>query len=290
LNEHRFFAGISPRTGAFLFAGWTFSVSGEREWWGPLVEERGPDGKVIGRYYDWRAELALQPSINRNARAAITHAEYLSDGRVFLGAPAVAGSSVLERSPVDITVPARRSMALAAMEPELMRYKFGLGWRKALPCSVAAFDPSSPRNCAYGYWLGMEKHPGRKASMTLDGVRAPDLRHIALWGVCASDLLTTVDPVPVGSNAVTVAKMRRKPAVPYLAVFASQGPNVLWSSWLPRCRVKGAAACPRGLVVVSACRARWRLERYEMPAAPGVQPEFGGGYADGHILLLESPK
>ena len=54
-TQGRFLAGVSPRSGNLLFAGWRLSRSGQKEWLGPLLEERGPDGEAVTRYYDWRA-------------------------------------------------------------------------------------------------------------------------------------------------------------------------------------------------------------------------------------------
>jgi len=287
LNEYRFFAGISPRTGTFLFAGWTFSRSGGSEWWGPLVEERNVEGKVVGRYYDWSAELACQPTLGLGSRAAVMCAEYFPNGRILLGALSTGSGSVLKRHPHDIMVPARSSMALASFTPELRRYRFRTsGWPARVDgVSLACFDPSRPDDSTYGFWVG-------RSDTTIEGLSVPDLEHVVLWGMCRGDLYTTVDAKAIDSNLDKVSRMKgsRKPPMTYLAVFAPEGANVMWSSLLPRCSVTGVAACRGGLVVVSSCRAAWRLEPYDMFAAPGAQPDFGGGYADGHILLLEDPK
>lgn len=279
-SEGRFLAGVSPRNGALLVAGWTLSASGDREWLGPLVEERGAAGELRDRYYDWRASLAFQPAIDRSAAAGVTQAEYLPDGQILIGAPARGGRSVLACNPCDITAPAGRRGVLPAadMAPE--------SYQGALGVHLARFDPAHPENCAYKRWVGVS---GRETSgeMTLDGLRALNGGQTAVWGMSGGTPPATATVAAVGTNAAVVANLKRKPGTPYLTVFSRDFSGLLWSGLLPRCRVSGVAASPRGVVAVSAFRKPWKTELFEPVAAPGAQQSFGGGYADGHILLLE---
>jgi hypothetical protein len=287
--EDRFLAGAGGSDGGFLFAGWTLSKSGSKEWMGPLVERRGSDGALLARYYDWRATLACQPTLELKAMAGITCAELLPNGHVLVGAPCALGRSVLERSPVDIATPAARRGLLA---DEFIRHSNRSVWGAPIHWNLARFDPANPSNCTYQCWSGIspDGRDGAAEELTLDGLRATAPDRVAVWGMSGGALLRTVDVAPLGTNALVVAKFRRRPLTPYLTVFGRDFGEVLWSGLLPRCRVSGVAAGPRGLLVAATCRPTWKYELFEDLNAPGAQPAFGGGYSDGRVLLLEEPK
>ena len=287
--EDRFLAGVSPRGGSLLFAGWVRSRSGSEEWLGPLVEERDGAGKFLRRYYDWRAPLAFQPTMDLVAAAGVTHADYLPNGHILVGVPSCKGRSVFERSPIDITEPAAKRGVLA---DELTEWGTRARWGTPLQFSTARFDPKKPSDCTYAHWVGVSKQGRNTAGerLSLDGLRATDENHIVAWGQSGGEVLRTCDVTPVGTNAMAIAKWKRKPDTPYMTVFSGDSSEVLWSGLLPRCRVGGVTATPNGIAAAGAFRGEWKFELYEALTAPGAQRTFGGGYADGRILLLEDAR
>ncbi len=285
-TEGRFFAGVNPRSGSLLFAGWMLSTSGQKEWLGPLLEERGAGGTTAARYYDWRASLVCQPAIDLAGAAGITHAGFLPDGGILVGAPTRLGRSVLERSPADVTAPVA---ARGVFADELVGFDNRSPWNAATRCTLARFDSAKPEDGIFACWAGVSRE-GRDAQaeeLTIEGLCAPDRDHVALWGGSGGALLGTVAPVPVGTNALAIANWKRKPATPFLTVFSSDFREVRWSGLLPRFRIGGVTRSSRGLVAAGTFRQEWRFEPFAPVTAPGAQKTFGGGYCDGHILLLE---
>lgn len=278
-NEERFLRGVNPKSGAVLLAGWT--QSHKPDWFGPLVEER--DGPRATRFYDWPVSLAWQPTIDLTASAGITQAEYLPDGRVLLGAPMQQGRSVLERHPWDLTLPAKGRGVIAE---ELANYANRPVYGARAHCRLAQFDPQQPDDCLFATWTGVSaKDPDRASEdLTLDGLRPVGSDFIAVWGMSGGALLGTVASPPVAAGMEATAKWKQRPLTPYLTVFAKDFAEVRWSGLLPRCTVTGVARTPRGVVVSGWQRSAWKHELYEL--LPGT-PSFGGGLADGQLLLLE---
>jgi hypothetical protein len=197
---------------------------------------------------------------------------------------------VLSRNPLDLSEPAAR---LGVVAEELVAY----GNRSprgdaCLQYDMARFDPVKPGDNTHARWAGVSPEGRYMAAeiLTLEGLRAPDAGTIAAWGMSGGSPLKTFELTPIGTNTFIVARWRQKVRTPYLTVFAADFSEVLWSGLTPRCRVAGVAKGPAGLVVASAFRPEWQYEFYECLAAPGAGRKFGGGYADGHIMLLEGPK
>jgi len=278
-NEERFLRGVNPKSGALLLAGWT--RSGKPEWFGPLVEER--DGARATRFYDWRVSLAWQPTIDLTASAGITQAEYWPDGRVLLGAPLQRGRSVLERHPWDLTVPAKGRGVAAE---ELASYANRPAYGATAHCRLAQFDPQQPGDCLFATWTGVSAEGPDRASeeLTLDGLRPVGSDYIAVWGMSGGALLSTVPAQSIAAGMEATAKWKQRLLTPYVTVFGKEFAGVRWSGLWPRGTVSGVARTARGVVVAGWQRLAWKHELYEL--LPGT-PAFGGGLADGQLLLLE---
>jgi len=200
-----------------------------------------------------------------------------------VGAPLQRGRSVLERHPWDLTLPAKGRGIIAE---ELANYANRPAAGATGHCRLAQFDPQQPGDCLFATWTGVSAAGQDPASeeLTLDGLRPVGSDFIAVWGMSSGALLGTVATQPVPAGMEATAKWKKRPSTSYLTVFGKDFAGVCWSGLLPRGTVSGVAGTARGVVVAGWQRPAWQHELYEL--LPGT-PAFGGGLADGQLLLLE---
>jgi hypothetical protein len=311
-------AGVSPDSGAILVAGGRVHNHEREAHLGtrfssvvePALDLLSPDGKLASRLYHWPLSLTRNPKIGLKAPCSINAACFFPDGRIAFAGQARGTNTLLETNPADLTQRCRpgKLPLNPARNPS--------PWAPPPPpgIQVVVTTPGAWSNSVRNPWVAMDGI--MPAEVTARGMLGMRDGRIVLWGESGRWLLQTVTNVFRAYEHVKYSQQdfrsttvesqgSGKPKTlalggegPYLTVFHKDFDGLAWSSALPGCRVAGAVETPQGLAVVSLCNPS-SIPRYDgtppgmenqPPAVNTPWTKFGGGYSDGHILILGGAK
>ncbi|MFO0927394.1 MAG: hypothetical protein U0736_10190 [Gemmataceae bacterium] len=231
-----------------------------------------PDGTLLYELYNWDGPLVGLDNLRLVSDSAIRRVKFDADGNLLLYAWSDGGNSVLTREPFDLRRPTPRLDGLGMSA-------WGAG---VLSCAyLIKLDPATLRVIGGTLWLAYLKDRDKPNSIWVDTLGFAADGSVCVGGKSAWGLIQT-------GNALH----RGEPTGPYVAVFSRDFTSLRFSSTLPGTGAVDLRDGERWGVVTGRPNGRPRVLFVGgavdgAPIAGGPQPRFGGGHADGYLLLLD---
>lgn len=267
------FLAVSPRDGTILYGGDHQSPTGREPWRKPILAGYTPEGRLKYRLYDWDGPLVGNDSLRLVSDSEVKHAAFSPDGMLTLNINSDGGNTVATRNPIDLDRPVdSKGIGMSTWGADIGAFTH-----------FTRFDPDTCDHVWYSFFASYTRE--KPNSIAVEGMHALATGEMLIWGRSASYLVQT-------PNAFYRSDMPSGGSGPFFTLFNADFSNALFSSILPMGRVSGAADGSQGVVVVSNTFGAKDDTPFEnaAPTKDAVQPGFGGGFSDAHILLLRLPR
>jgi hypothetical protein len=271
---------VSPIDGSIIVAGEHHWPTGREPWRCPTFNVQNPDGSLKYQLYDWGGPFVGLDSFRLVSDSAVRFVTHDRDGNILLYAWSDGGNSVMNFQPQDV----RAGVGMRGL---------GLSTAGAGVLSAAyliRLEPKDYRATAFTLWLSFTER-GKPNSIWIDNMAVADDGTVFITGRAAWELWQT-------HNKLSDARGEGQ----YIAVLSKDLDQVRFCSVVP-----GAGAAE-----VSYERAGWGIatglvsghrraifvggaakddgEAPQPTATPtrnAMQGDFGGGWSDGYVVLLD---
>ncbi len=268
------FLTVSPHDGSVLCGGDVNSGTGREPWRKPIFKCFESDGTQRWEIYGWGSKLVGHDEYRLVSDSAIKHATHDDDGHMLVVGWSDGGNSVLTRNPVDLDEGvANTGMGFSIWNAGVLSVSY-----------VMRIRSDNFQSLGWTRWVGYLYQDGQQDKPNSVGVK--DLlvlgdNSLAMHGGAASGLIQT-------PNAFV--KLDKYSSVgyggPYVTVFSEDFKTMLFSSYVPGCRVNGLGRAKAGVLVASQSTSEDRRGT-PSPVPDGALPtDFAAGYSDGHLMLL----
>jgi hypothetical protein len=275
-------SAVSPVDGTFARGGQTVNWhTGREPYRDPFLYVHRPDGKLRYELYHWDGPLVGLDNLRLVSDSEIRLLKYDADGNLIVYAWSDGGNSVMYREPFDVRTTAKNFKGLGMSA-------WGAG---VLSCAyVIKLDPKDYRVIGGTLWLAFTATPDKPNSIWIDTLGFAGDGSVCAGGKSAFGLVETGNRLNTG-----------EPAGPYVAVFNADTTSLRFCSALPGTAAAEVAetgrwAFVRGKqngkeVVLCVGSAGEKDDKGRAPpATDAAGGKFGGGAADGYVLLLELGK
>ncbi len=274
---------VSPVDGSIVKGGEHHWPTGREPWRCPTLNIHKPDGSLQYQFYDWGGPYVGLDNCRQVSDSAVRAVTHDKDGNIFIYAWSDGGNSVMTTEPNDVRSPvAPKGLGITAA---------GAG---VLSCAyLIKIDPKDYKAIGWTLWLAFNRN--KPNSIWIGGLGYTDDGSVCFGGVSALGLWQT-------SNKLTDAP----PAGNYITVLTPDMSGVRYCSAIP-----GAGAA----VVGNDERQNWGIasgivqgkpralffggavsdeENYgvktKTPVKNAMQENFGGGWCDGYVVMLDLSK
>ena len=274
---------VSPIDGSIVKGGEHHWPTGREPWRCPTLNILNPDGALKFQLYDWGGPYVGLDNCRQVSDSAIRGVTHDKEGNIFIYAWSDGGNSVMTTEPNDVR---------QAVAPK------GLGITAAgagvLSCAyLIKIEPKEYKATGWTLWLAFNR--GKPNSIWISALGYADDGSVCFGGVSALGLWQTSNKM---SDAV--------PAGNYISVLTPDMSGVRYCSAIPGSGVTtignderqcwGVASGsvngkPRALFFGGAVADE---EQYgvksKTPVKNAVQENFGGGWSDGYVVMLDLSK
>lgn len=271
---------LSPIDGSIIVAGEHHWPTGREPWRCPTFNVENPDGSLKYQLYDWGGPFVGLDGFRLVSDSAVRFVTHDRQGNILLYAWSDGGNSVINFQPQDIRagIPLRGLGINAA----------GAGVLSA--ASLVRLEPKDYHATAYTMWLSFTDK-GKPNSIWIDNMAVADDGTVLISGRAAYQLAQTQNKI---SDAPGTGQ--------YIAVLSKKLDDVRFCSVVPG----------TGATEVSYERAGWGIstgvvsghrralfvggatkddgespQSNATPTRNAMQTEFGGGWSDGYVVLLD---
>jgi hypothetical protein len=259
---------------------------GRRSWRQPILHGYDDAGRWVWQAYPWDAGLVVQDRFRLVAESSVRAAAFAPGGDLILAGWSRGARSVLERSPIDLAEEVGHDgFRMVADEPPSLEY----GKETPSLAHLARLDPKTLQVRAYTLWAAYLIAGNQANSATIREVLPLADGSVAFRGAAATCLIQTPGAW-VAYPADDVQRYKFSYLGEYVSVLSADFTSLRFSSYVPACEVLGLGAAPKGLLVAGRARADdGTPEARTAPLLGAVQPRFGGGRYDAHLILLGVP-
>ena len=273
---------VNPTDGTYAYGHEHHWRTGREPWRCPVLNIHRPDGTLLYHLYDWGGPYVGLNNLRLVSDSAVREVAYDADGNLVIYAWSDGGNSVMYREPMDVRTPAPGMKGLGMSA-------WGAG---VLSCAYILRIETTDYHVAGGtLWLAFLSERDRPNSIWIDTLGFAADGSVAAGGRAAWGLIQTGNHLNAGGE----------PGGPYVAVFSPDFASLRFASAMNACgatevrnndRWAFITGRPGGKpVLLAVCGAAKEEQGYNQgkpaPTVGAVQPAFGGGYTDGHALLLD---
>lgn len=281
-NDVSDFHGVNPNTGEFYYGGDRNTNTGKEPWRQPFMYVYDRNGNRIDTLWNWPATSLRTPGYpaegmvsDSSVRGVVIHP---TTGELIINGWSDGGNSVFTRQP--------KVIADTTGKPATALSVWGMKGANSIGY-VMRINPATWRMNSWCYWVCYLPSSGAPNFATIEDLTVVSDGSVAFAGQAATGLISTpksflpykADGTKYGGSYVTV-----------------QTPNqsgLYFSSYLPGCQKPRVESARKGrLLVVSRTTGLMPQTTGDVPSPTinALQPKFGGGSFDGHIILLQMPQ
>ena len=271
---------VNPLDGTYARGGETRNWSTGREpYRDPVLNIHRPDGSLLYELYHWDGPLVGLNNLRLVSDSVVRGVCYDDDGNLLIHAWADGGNSVLLREPTDVRAVSRKLDGLGFS-----------AWGAGVLSSayLIKIDPRTYKVAGGTLWLAFLRDKNKPNSININTLGFARDGSVCIGGSSAWGLIQTANAFP------------GEPGGSYVAVLNKDCTALRFSSNLPATGQAEVTDGARWAVVSGVQNGRARVlflsgavdqeDSYGLRPAPTLnprQPKFGGGFSDGHILLLD---
>jgi hypothetical protein len=274
---------VSPIDGSIVKGGEHHWPTGREPWRCPTLTIHAPDGTLKYQFYDWGGPYVGLDNCRQVSDSAIRAVTHDKDGNIFIYAWSDGGNSVMTTEPNDVRQP---------VSPH------GLGITTAgagvLSCAyLIKIEPKEFKAIGWTLWLAFNH--GKPNSVWIDALGYADDGSVLFCGRSAQGLWQTnnklTDGVPAGNYIAALTPDMS--GVRYCSSIPGAGAAVIgnddrqcWGVASGTVQGKSRALFFGGAVAEE--------EQYgvktKTPVKNAMQENFGGGWCDGYVVMLDLSK
>jgi hypothetical protein len=278
--------GVNPATGGAVRGGDRNTGTGREPWRQPELTMYDDRGRPVWKIYDWAPGLVGHDDYRLVSDSSARVVAWDARGDLWLSGWSDGGNSVFTRNPVDLDkgVPSR-GLGMSLWGANVGSF-----------CHILHMDPDDWTVHGYmtfaaylnHYNKDTQRYEDKPNSVRIDKLAAFSDGALAMMGGAASYLVQTPNafyrrldqdwnhlPGPGGSGA-------------FVCVLDKTLNRFLFCSAMPACDLADLSETPDGLAVVSTTTGISK-DFQSPPIRNAIQPKYGGGHGDGHILLMQRP-
>jgi hypothetical protein len=274
---------VNPVDGTIVRGGEHHWGTGREPWRCPILNVHEPDGKLRYQFYDWGGPYVGLDNCRQVSDSAVRLVSHDRAGNILFVAWSDGGNSVMGSQPFDL----RRSAGFNGMGLN----SAGAGVTSF--CYIVRLDPKTYEVNGYSFWCS--KYGGKANGIGISTLALADDGAVCAAGGSAWGIIQTKNRISAPDS---------EPGGSYIAVFSGDLNRARFVSTLP-----GAGATdltdtsPWGIGIGSQggqARALFLSgatkdgDPYGVvtptPVRNALQPNFGGGESDGHVVLVDLSK
>lgn len=279
------FVAVNPVDGTWARGAEHHSPTGREPYRCPMLNIHRPNGELLYQLYDWAGPFIGLNNLRLESDTAIRGVVYDAQGNLLLHAWSDGGNSVALREPMDIRTSAKMG---------------GLGFSAwgagVLSCAyVIKIDPKTCKVIGGTPWLSYQQTVNKPNSARIHTLASAVDGSVCFAGGSSMGLIQTgnaIGSVPGGEFVAVLnedcSSLRFCSAMPACAdVFLddSSPDKARWG--IVSGKVNGK---PVALFLGSAVEFSRSYDQNPAPAVNARQAKFGGGLADGYLLMLDLAK
>ena len=268
---------VNPNDGTYVRGGEHHWKTGREPWRCPKLNVFNPDGSLLYHLYDWGGPYVGLDNCRLVSDTAIRRVEFAPDGDLLIYAWSDGGNSVALREPMDVR----------KFSPQINGLGFSAWGAGVLSCAyIIKIDTETYRATGGTVWLAYLESKEKPNSAWIDSLSHADDGSVCFAGRTASSLITTgnaLSEAKSGQNIVILrndlSSIRFSTAIPGGGAVMIGNDKESWGT----CSgiIKGKQR------VLYLCGAQNGENDFKTPLHKAAQNEFGGGYSDGYMVLLE---
>jgi hypothetical protein len=267
---------LNPADGSWARGGEHHWATGREPYRDPTLNIYKPDGTLLYELYNWDGPLVGLNDLRLVSDSAIRGITYDADGGLLLHAWSDGGNSVLYREPNDVFTTSKNMTGLGLTA-------WGAG---VLSCAyVIRIDPQTYKVAAGALWVGYLRDRNKPNSVTINSLGVASDGSVCVAGSSASGLIQTGNAFPGEASGNYVAVMSKDlSSLRYCSTLPATGQTDLsddkhWGFASGTVNGKTRLMILSGAIATDGSSAA--------PTKNALQEKFGGGFSDGHLLLLD---
>jgi hypothetical protein len=262
---------VNPIDGTIAIGGEHHWPTGREPYRDPTLNIRKPDGTLLYELYNWDGPLVGLNALRLVSDSAIRGAIYDSEGNLLIHAWSDGGNSVMYREPTDVFTASKKMAGL------------GLSiWGAGVLSSayVIRIDTKTYNVSAGTLWVGYLQDRNKPNSVTISSFGVARDGSVCVAGSSAFGLIQTGNAFPGEPTGNYVAVMSRDLT---LLRFCSTLPGAGQTEISDEEKWGVASGTANGKTLALF----FSGTSGETPLHNARQQKFGGGYMDGHLLVLD---
>jgi 3D (Asp-Asp-Asp) domain-containing protein len=276
---------VSPADGSFCYAHEHNWPTGREPWRCPVLKVYDKDGALQHHLYDWGGPFVGLGEMRLVSDTAIRAATYDKDGNLIITLWSDGGNSVALREPMDVyrVSPNIKGLGMSSWGAGVLSLAY-----------IIKLDGKTFRVASGTIWSAYLKDRDKPNSIWVDAMGFGAEGSTLMGGRSATGLIQTGNNL----NPYTKADPTVVPSGTYVAVMGPDFASLRFSSGMPNC---GATDLANGkpwafrtgtvngkpLALVMGGATGKNADGYTAPMVNPLQPAFGGGLTDGHVLVLD---
>jgi hypothetical protein len=272
---------VNPRDGTFARGGERHWRTGREPYRDPTLNIYKPDGQLLYELYNWDGPFVGLDNLRLVSDSAVRQVRYDDEGNLVLYAWSDGGNSVMNREPNDIRRVSKKMDGLG----------FSAWGAGVLSCAyLLKIETRNYKIMGGTLWLAYLSQ-NKPNSIWIDSLGLATDGSVCFGGTSAWGLVMTGNNLAGGAD----------PAGSYVAVLNRECTSLRFSSVIPACGKTDIAEGARWGIVRGTVQGKPRLlflsgavenedvygKTLTAPAVNALQGKYGGGLADGHLLLLD---
>ena len=285
---------FNPQTGEFYTGGTSFSGTGREPYKNPKLNCYNPDGTHHWEAYAWDSAMVGHDRFRLVSDSVARLVMPDPEGYLWVTMWSDGGNSVASRNPLNILQGPRHNNPLGFSS-----------WGATLGgfSNLVRFNPTTGDFDSYQFWSTFMPRTGAPNSIGISQMGVLQDSSMVLIGGAASCLVQTKHCFVTFPEYFWDQEYLNSDDAPgagyggqYCTIFNKNMTNVRFSSYLPKMSAHAFCDGPDdGFLLVSSAEAPFDDDTLEeswgvVPVKNAVQPDFGGGRMDGHILLMHDPE
>ena len=271
---------VNPKDGTYVRGGEHHWRTGREPWRCPKLNIYKPDGSHLYQLYDWGGPYVGLDNLRLVSDTAIRRVEFAPDGDLLLYLWSDGGNSVALREPMDVR----------KYSPKINGLGFSAWGAGVLSCAyIVKVNTETYKATGGTVWLAYLESKEKPNSAWIDSLSHAADNSVCFAGRSASSVIKTgnaLSEAPSGQNIVILrndlSSIRYSTTIPGGGAVKTGNDRESWG------------VCS-GIVngkqrVLFLCGAKNGENGIATPLKNASQNQFGGGYSDGYMVLLEMDK